>query len=74
MYNHIDDSTLDFYESIYVQRGWSALHVASEKGHLEVVKCLLEKGANINDKDEVRYISSIHYCPFDNSLCFLCIV
>ena len=42
--------------------------VASQNGHLEVVKCLLEKGANINDKDNVRYISSIHSCPFDYSL------
>ena len=42
------------------------MHVASKNGHLEVVECLLEKDAsNINDKDDVRYISSIPSCPFD---------
>ena len=33
------------------QAGWTALHWASYGGHLEVVKYLLEKGANVNFKD-----------------------
>jgi len=36
------------------QDGCAALHLAIENGHLDVVKCLLEKGANIHDKDYVR--------------------
>ena len=67
MYNHIDDSTLDFYESItyhmslsnHGQIGCSALHFASENGYLEVIQCLLGKDANIYDKDNVRYITYI---------------
>ncbi len=76
MKNHIDDSTLDFYELItnlplclHVQCERSALHVACLNGHVAIVKCLLEKDAsNINDKDNVRYNSSIYSCPFDYSL------
>jgi ankyrin repeat protein len=45
--------------SIYKQRGRSALLLASKEGYAEIVKCLLEKGAKIDDKDEVRYISFI---------------
>jgi len=63
MYNHIDDSTLGFYESItyhlfsiYVQCRRSALLLASKNGHEKVAKHLLEKGANINDKYKVRYM------------------
>ena len=31
------------------QEGFSALHRASEAGHVDVVRLLVEKGANIND-------------------------
>jgi ankyrin repeat protein len=40
--------------SIRNQRGRSALLLASKEGYAEIVKCLLEKGAKIDDKDEVR--------------------
>ena len=30
-----------------------ALHYAAEKGHLEVVRLLLDRGANIEAKDNV---------------------
>jgi ankyrin repeat protein len=82
-YNHIDDSTLDFFDSItnhfslsnHGQNGCSALHVASKNGHLEVLKCLLEKDASIiHDRDYVRYSSSIQSYRFDYSLYFLCFI
>ena len=65
--NHAADSIFYSFESvtylhlsIHNQRGCSALLLASKNGHLEVVKCLLEKDApHINDKDDVRYISFI---------------
>jgi ankyrin repeat protein len=64
-YSHVIGSMLNVCEtvtylplSIHVQFERSALQLASEKGHVEVVKCLLEKGASITDKDDVRYISS----------------
>ena len=31
----------------------SPLHMASQKGHLDVVKTLIEVGANINEADKV---------------------
>ena len=36
-----------------LQDGWSPLYGASENGHLDVVKALLEAGANINQADTV---------------------
>jgi len=33
--------------------GWTPLHVAADKGHLEVVKTLVGAGANVNAKDKV---------------------
>ena len=41
------------------QNGWSPLHKASQEGHLDVVKTLLEAGAYINQADKV---SSTHTC------------
>ena len=39
-----------------LQKGSCSLGIASYKGHLDVVKALMEAGANINQADEV----SIH--------------
>ena len=36
-----------------LQDSWSPLMVASEKGHVEVVKSLIEAGANINHTNKV---------------------
>ena len=36
-----------------LQDGWSPLMIASEKGHDEVVKSLIEAGANINHTNQV---------------------
>ena len=37
-----------------LQDGWKPLHAASCKGHLDVVKTLLEAGANINQATKVQ--------------------
>jgi ankyrin repeat protein len=36
------------FTSISEKHGYSSLYLASENGHLEVVRFLVEKGANIN--------------------------
>ena len=36
-----------------LQNGWSPLNAASDDGHLDVVKTLLEAGANINQANDV---------------------
>ena len=42
-----------------IQIGWTALHLASSKGHLDIVKYLIEKGADINIKIKVSV-----YCHY----------
>jgi len=66
-YNHVVNSIFDIYASVtylslsmhHIQYERSALLLASKNGHVEVVKYLLANGANIGDKDKVRYISFI---------------
>ncbi len=36
------------------QDGFTGLYLASEKGHLEVVRLLLDKGANVDAANQVR--------------------
>ena len=36
-----------------LQDGWSPLMAASEHGHHEIVKVLIEQGANINSQNKV---------------------
>ena len=36
-----------------LQYGWSSLHVASFNGHLDIVRALVEAGANISQVDKV---------------------
>ena len=37
-----------------LQDGLSPLHMASQEGHLDVVKTLIQAGANIHQADKVR--------------------
>jgi len=77
-YNHFVNSIFDIYASVtylslslHIKSGKSALLLASENGHLEVVKYLLSNGANIGDKDNVRYISFFPPRVHDYSLHYL---
>ena len=36
-----------------LQSGWSPLMIASDKGHLDVVKTLIEAGVNVNHTNKV---------------------
>ena len=38
-----------------VQDGWTALYIAAQNGHIDIVKHLIENGANINATDEVCF-------------------
>jgi len=77
-YNHVVISIFDIYASVtylslssHIQFRITALLFASENGHLEVVKYLVENGANIGDKGNVRYINFIPPRVLDNALHYL---
>ena len=44
---------------LFLQYGWSPLMVASSWGHLEIVKLLLDKGAEVNHLNKVSYSSIV---------------
>ncbi len=45
------------------QGGWTSLHCAAEKGHVEVVRVLLAAGAEVNAKTtEVSMYGTSQYC------------
>ena len=37
------------------------MHVAAERGHLDVVKYLVGRGADINIKDDIGVRDGVHY-------------
>ena len=45
---------------LVLQNGLSPLHMASQEGHLDVVKTLIEAGANIHQADKVRTQTYLH--------------
>jgi ankyrin repeat protein len=47
--------------AIHRQRGHRALLIASENGHVEVVRLLLDRGADIQAKTIVSYITMASY-------------
>lgn len=43
---------------------WSALQMAADKGHLEVVKLLVEKGAEIDYRHPVNKMTALHLAAY----------
>ena len=62
-----------------LQDGWSPLMIASEKGNLDVVKTLIEAGANVNHSNKVgvciyNLVVHILYYHSSASLCtYVCV-
>ena len=53
MYFEYDDITMCF---VLLQNGWTPLHLAAFNDHVVLIEYLLDKGAKINYKDNVRYL------------------
>ena len=47
-----------------LQNGWSPLHIASFNGHLDIVRALIEAGANISQVDKVGTVF-LNQCHFN---------
>ena len=43
-----------------LQDGQSPLHAASEKGHFDIVRTLIEAGANVNQATKVQCVGRLH--------------
>ena len=41
----------NFFLFIYSPHQFTPLHIAAKAGHVDTVRCLVDKGANINIKD-----------------------
>ena len=50
-----------------IYKGDTPIHVASSKGHLPIVEYLIDKGANIEAKNNMRF-TPLHIAYFNNSL------
>lgn len=46
-----------------VQQGLTSLHIAAFRGHLELVRLLLERGADIEAKSHVRHMPQLNAAP-----------
>ena len=51
---------LTCYNGIVLQDGNGPLHIASFNGHLEVVKSLIEAGANVYQENKVHLYAHVH--------------
>lgn len=47
---------------------WEALQIAANKGQLEVVKLLVEKGANVNYKHPIIHMTALHMAAFTHNI------
>lgn len=40
--------------------GWTALHIAAEKGHVKLVELLIDRGADMNWRHEISRLTAFH--------------
>ncbi len=40
--------------------GWTALHIAAEKGHVKLVELLVDRGADMNWRHEISRLTAFH--------------
>jgi uncharacterized protein len=40
--------------------GWTALHIAAEKGHVKLVELLIDRGADLNWQHEISRLTAFH--------------
>lgn len=40
--------------------GWTALHIAAEKGHVKIVELLVDRGADLNWRHEISRLTAFH--------------
>ncbi|PKO25485.1 MAG: hypothetical protein CVU35_03910 [Betaproteobacteria bacterium HGW-Betaproteobacteria-8] len=45
--------------------GWTALHIAAEKGHIKLVELLIERGADMNWQHEISRLTAFHLAALD---------
>ena len=58
-------SNLSLYFSVFVKRGETALIIAAQEGHVEVVSSLLAAGANI---EAANYVRNCFVLDFETSI------
>ena len=46
--------------TLILQDGWSPLHTACFNGRLDIVKTLIEAGANVNQANKVQCVGRLH--------------
>ena len=61
MFQHSPPLVLPLVMIAFVlQDGWSPLYPASSKGRLDIVKTLIEAGANVNQANKVQCVGRLH--------------